>query len=1281
MNQITKRPSSLSEAKASRTAQTHTYCGEVIPPGSRCRVVVHNPLQGRTADRYVQAGLSVRETLHKVLECPTVTPLPAGEAFVNGEWIPEVRDDVEWWSRIRLRPGSTLAFMVRPQGSGALRSVLGIALAVAAMVIAPYLAGPALLGFTAGTAAFGIAAGLIGAGVVLAGTMALNALFPTRPAQLASRDDTAADARLNSIQGAQNQAAPFEAIPVVLGRHRQSPFYGAKLYTELVGEDQYLRGLVVWGYGPMNITDLKIGETPIASFSDVQLETVQGYSGDNELTLYPSRADEEALNIALSAAAVWATRTTAPDADVINVEISALEGIFRINSETGDIEGYEVEADIEYRLVGAVDWVEFGNITFYRSTRTSRRGRSIDVARGQYEVRVRKTTDDGNNERIKDQLTWTALRTFTAAAPVTFAKPLAMTAFRIKASNQLSGVIDTLNGVCESIVASANNGAVWGGEGASRNPADLYRQVLQHPGNARPVANAQIDLDNLTEWWAYCYNNGFTFDQVRTARASVYETLADIAAAGRAVPTFIDGKWAVVWDRSDDGIVQHFTPRNSWGFQGERAYVTMPHAFRVGFINSENSYTRDERIVYDDGYDAGSATLFEGIEFPGVTTAALNWKHGRFHIAQTRLRPERITIQTGWDNLVCTRGDRVKVTHDVLLIGQVSGRVKAVDGQVVTLDEVVTIEAGNTYGIRFRVPQDTRTIVRSVDLTGVPPGEYTQLTLTGDLSLVAAGLLFGFGETDQESADYRVLAIAHQKDLIATLTLVDDAPAISEADQGAIPDYNPNVSVPPDPFTLPPRDLRYQELIEGAGLTARAIVRLTWLIPRSGFVRYFEVQQRDDNAGAEWVTVDTVTPPRLQSDVPLISAGIWSYRVRAVFQDNTSSDWLTLATLNLLGLMLAPDDVANFRSTYTSGRIYLTWDVVEDVRGILYQVRKGASWDAGLIVGDAIAQPKFQTVGDDTYLIAAYVTTPFGVKVFSATKRSLTLTGSVLTTNVVVSRDERAITWDGYFGGTVGRDDDENYIRTSGSDNILASADFLNVASLLDGGGQGSGYYYSKRIVDAGRSMPVRISVDYAATAVPASQDFLGNPDLLNDPDFLQSFLTQFIRVYPVIRLGTAADADVYGPADIFAEDDAFAAGITWGAWQKWSPDVYVGRFFQLGIQLDILDATVNAVAYVLAFAWVADVEDRLDRYQDLTIPPGGLVIAFTPTGSETATPFNGGINNEALPHIMTDYEDRPDGYRVVWTALSLASVTVSVKNAADVDVGGTGINVLAQGY
>jgi sulfur carrier protein ThiS len=763
--------------------------GEIISPCDFVRVVgVSHPFKGGRIDRRVAAGLSIAEILDAVaaeISLPLIVQ-------VDGEPVPR-----EWRARVRVKAGSVVTFRPLLMGDNPLRTILGLAVAIAALVVAGPAAG--LLGLTG--IGFTLGSAAISAGVLLAGTVALNALFPTRP------QESITQRNLNSVSGAQNQSNPFGPIPVVLGKHRQSPFYAAKPYTEIVGDDQYLRLLFAFGYGPLNLTEHKIGETPLASFDDLETEVHEGYGGDAAPTLYPGQVDEVSLSVELTPLGEWFSRTTSAETDEFSLDFTMPEGIFVI-ADNGRPAPWSVTAAYRWRLVGSDDWIETRTVGRWFSTSAARMGaRVVLPARGQYEIQVRKPTGYGEHQDVKEKIVWTALRSLKNVSPVVFSKPLALVSMRIRATEQLSGVVDTYNAVCESRV-KAFNGASWVDDTESQWPADLYRHVLQGAANARPRSDAEIDITNLEEWWVYCEANGFKFNQVRATVSSVWDTLCDIAAAGRAVPTFIDGKWGVIWDRPTDPVVQHFTPRNSWGLTGERAYAQQPHGWRAKFINEENGYSDDERIVYDDGYTKDNATLFEGIEFPGVTDPELIWKHGRFHIAQSRLRPEKITISTGWEHLVCTRGDRVRVTHDVLLIGTASGRVKSVNGQVISFDEAVTIEAGKTYAFSFRIPGDARSILRAVHLfdpdthAPLPPGAYTRLELNGDLSDIERGTLWGYGETDQDSAVYRVYGIAHQKDLIANLILVDDAPEISEADQGDIPAYTPNVSIPLDPLTV-----------------------------------------------------------------------------------------------------------------------------------------------------------------------------------------------------------------------------------------------------------------------------------------------------------------------------------------------------------------------------------------------------------------------------------------------------------------------------------------------
>lgn len=1244
-----------------------TIDGEILMPAATVRVVgrVH-PLAGERREQLVRAGLSIAEILDQV----------GAGAFAGGFIVHLDGHPIapEHFRKVRVKAGVTMTFLPRLQGGGGAiwKTVLTAVVAVTALIAAPYLAPGLVTAFAAVGVSVSVATAtaVAAAGVMLAASLALNALFPTRSPQLNS--DSASSTGLNSIQGAQNQADPFGPVPVVLGRHRQSPRLAAKQYTEIVGDDQYLRVLFCLGYGPLLIEDMKIGETALSTYADVEIETRQGFVGDAAITLYPGEVDEVPLTITLDntttswgnagGPGAWYAQTTVVDTDEISLDFTAPQGMYLANKETGNLDNTTVLVQIQYRKVGDVSFTSGGDILFSRSTKPARKGWRRSVARGQYEVQARRVGGTNSTpDNVVDTVQWTALRSIKHAAPVNFPKPLALVALRIRATDQLSGALASFNCVTTSLV-NAFNGTSWAADTASQSPADLFRHVLQGPANARPRSDSQIDLAGLQDWWTYCAGKGFKFNQVLTSTGSVYDKLADIASAGRATVTFVNGKWGVAWDRPADPIVQHFTPRNSWGFQGQRAYAQAPHGFRVTFINEANGFTQDERIVYDDGYDAGNATLFEGLEFPGVTDPDLIWKHGRFHIAQSRLRPEKLSLNVGWEHLVATRGDRVRVTHDAMLIGLASARVKAIAGQVVTLDETVTIESGKTYGITFRVADAARSIERAVDPSTIA-GDYNQLTLVGDLSLVAAGDLCAFGETGQETSDYRIQGISHQKNLVATLTLVDDAPAVSTADSGAIPDYVPNVTIPADPYTLPPRDLRYVEVIDGQGATARAVVRLSWQVPRFGTIASFEVQQRDDNSNGAFVTVDSVAPPHTETQLPLPAAGVWSYRVRCLFTGGSASSWTLLDHLTLDGLSRAPDPIANLRQTFISGRSFLSWDNPIDPRVIPIEIRKGQSFASAQIVEDAAVSP-WQTVGDDTYWVSAYAVSPFGTRIYAAPDQSIAITGSVAIENLVVSHDERSEGWTGTFTGAVGKDQDNNFLRTAGDDDFLGRTDFLGTTNFIDGDGalQAGGIYWSPHIVDTGGLNYCRVSNDWTATGVPADDDFLGNPDFLGNLDFLKASLSQYVRVRPVIRI-------------------ALAGGVpSWGPTQVWSPDVYYGWQFQLGIQFEILDATQNAIAYLLSWTWSIDVPDRFDSYIGLTVPVGGLAITFRPQGAATDIAFHGGPNDEALPHLTPSIRNPNAGDQVVWEGLTLAGVTLKVKNAG-VDVGGNDVNLLVRGY
>ena len=88
------------------------------------------------------------------------------------------------------------------------------------------------------------------------------------------------------------------------------------------GDDIYLRQIFVIGYGPLALSDLKIGEDSLDNFSEVDVEVREGYDTDAAITLFTEDVYEEALDIALTQAGGFSTRTTQVDADEITVDIT-----------------------------------------------------------------------------------------------------------------------------------------------------------------------------------------------------------------------------------------------------------------------------------------------------------------------------------------------------------------------------------------------------------------------------------------------------------------------------------------------------------------------------------------------------------------------------------------------------------------------------------------------------------------------------------------------------------------------------------------------------------------------------------------------------------------------------------------------------------------------------------------------------------------------------------------------------------------------------------------------
>lgn len=709
--------------------------------------------------------------------------------------------DRKVWHRVRPHHGATVIVRAIP-GDDTLRSVLSVAVLVAAVALgqfyAPAIAGSLIpAGFTATASTLSIVGSLSTAGFALAGSLLLNALIPVR-----GLGDQDKGTDIYAITGLKNSANPGGVIPSILGRHRYAPPYAATPYTTVVGDDQYVTAAFLHGHGPLNFYNRRLGDTLIeGNFANVEMEEFDG-STVPVSTLYPQQVIEEQLSVSLPQPDQPQIRMTARDATECSVDIAFVQGLVHFNDK-GNPGWTTVDIRIRQRPVDySTDWQEVITLPMSGNEQKiiRRTYRWTLPARGQYEIEVTRMTPPAEDTKTIDRSDWNCLRSFRPESPFNFSKPVAMTVLRIRASNQLNGVVDNYNAEAALICPDWDAATQAWVTRETSNPASLFRWVLQGPANAYPKSDDELDLATLQQWHEFCTAKGLKYNRVHDYDATRLDVLGDIAAAGRATPHDDGERWGVTIDTAGAAYISAITPRNSWDFQGTTPQVLFPDGHRVQFIDETNGYNQAERIIPFPGVNPNDVEVTEDLPMPGITDPALIWKEARRRQYELIHRQHTYTVSMDIESLVLARGDLTRLNHDVLDRNHVSGRVRSVSGQVVVLDASVSMEAGRSYAVAVR-KSDGTSIWRSIITVD---GETNSLQLIGDISGIAAGDLAMVGLAVAGPAlDVIVKNVESGDNMTAKLTLVDAAPEIEALVDAEVP---------------PPWNGRVGEIIDVSGL-------------------------------------------------------------------------------------------------------------------------------------------------------------------------------------------------------------------------------------------------------------------------------------------------------------------------------------------------------------------------------------------------------------------------------------------------------------------------------
>ena len=726
------------------------------------------------------------------------TPLPLSDLVVDVDGRAVARDA---WATTRLRGGEIVTLRGALRGGGdsdPLRTVLTIAVIVAAVAL-PFAGALAGTAFAAGT----LGGALLSAGIMIGGTLIVNALAPPR---LPGGPGGASEAPepVWSLAGGANRARLYEPLPLVLGTHRMFPDLGAREYTTFDGREQYLHQIFHFGLGALHASDIRIGDTPIGDYDEV--ETEWDTAGDG-LALVAGNVDTVAggaLEL-VKGPAQWVARTSGAGATRLEVDLVAR--LFRADNR-GDLKTARLDIELEWRAHGDVRWTRQTHTLRNDNQEPLRVTIGWNLPAGHYEVRLRCVTGPSGNPREAREVTWSALRAFQ---PDTAAyRGQTRLGVRVRATGQLSGRLDRLSALVSQRVP-VWDGARWTAPAATSNPAWIFRWYARGVEiDGRLVAGVglapeRIDDAALKAWGAWCDERGLGCNAVIDRRMSHAEVLTMVAQCGRASPSWQSGRLGVVWDAADTPATALVSPGNivAGSFAVEWAAGEPADEIVCRYIDPALDWQWNTVRRTMPGVAAprrGVTLTLAGVTSPAQAAAECN-----LQAARQRYHRRRLIWEMGPEGIGIARGDVVHLTHG-LIDGGTAGRAADDPGEprdpaILALDRAV--RPGATAApdrVLLRLPDGA---VHGAAATAAPPtpgaavaeGETDRLrldppppTFTGE----AVDVLWRLYAADAPPARVRVVAVEPSADGRFRFEALDEV-----AEYHAAADSDLSVPLPP----------------------------------------------------------------------------------------------------------------------------------------------------------------------------------------------------------------------------------------------------------------------------------------------------------------------------------------------------------------------------------------------------------------------------------------------------------------------------------------------------
>lgn len=703
--------------------------------------------------------------------------------------------------------------------------------------------------------------------------------------------------------------------------------------VETYDNKEYLNWLVSAGEGEIDISDVKLNDTPINYYGSVEVETRRG-TNDQKIIPYfndtyatkivgkklPTKIEEKntkILNIEEGTytrsefIGLWAMDFTkfvngryyfpqkglgvveavpGNATEGIIVKVSFPQGLFKFEDDGGVT---ELTADIclKYRKKGDSNWERVGGSVKGKKRDAVRQEIRIDhLEPSSYEVEVSYAP---NGYERGDKVTDTAIfESVTTIIYDDFSYPCtALIGIRALATDQLSGQPNLTFLKTRKTVLVYNPMAERYEENDADNPAWACYDVL-HQARAiknintgkteievRGVNKELIRYNDFVEWASYCNEKNFKVNIELNQLGEVLETInKSIAPIGRGAVVQFGTKFGAIFDHAQQPV-QMFTMGNIIAGSFHEDFLKMEdraNAVEITFTNKEADYNRDTITIYGETYDTDDKEKMAHMTMDGITDYRQAYREGRYQLECNKRQRRTITFEAGIDAIACSLGDVILVSHDTPKWAD-SGRITSVDGRIITLPIKAT-KKEKGYILQWRTLNDnlyTRpcTIISTTDVE-------TVVKLDSDYpqdDAPQAHDIFDLAERNVGSKPFVIKSITRAKDFTRTISAI-------EYDQAL---YDENYDIPQINYTAQGEEAKdvvdlkatLQQYTDSSNVD-RAKLHLTWSEVQVG-ARYTVLI----NDGTGWVVGVSNT---YKTDVTINVKPFGVYDIRVISLYGTS---------------------------------------------------------------------------------------------------------------------------------------------------------------------------------------------------------------------------------------------------------------------------------------------------------------------------------------------------------------------------------------------------------